>query len=276
MKRYPISRRSFIALSAISLSVPSTVLVSQPVRKPVQNNAVFDPVEIGRTDKNEPIYVKPGKFSFKDYTNQKHVFEGKASDLNGAVIYSSMFYHEHLDVDVFPSDVRDLMLVFVNVDNVRLPADTIYVLTTQNMTPWAQEIADRQAGKLMNQPVMVISDRMPKRILVQNDLRDWELDVNDQPVKLVNEKAEKMAGRSIDPTDIPATKIASIDDLPTTKGFEAIYKETEPAPTLDEKAILEAIAAKSGIAATSAELIQQIDDEMNRMAAMKLKLEAGK
>lgn len=50
-----------------------------------------------------------------------------------------------------------------------------------------------------------------KRFTVQNDLRDWEIDHMNKPVKVVNEKYWDQVGLSIDPKDIPLQKLSSID-----------------------------------------------------------------
>ena len=53
-----------------------------------------------------------------------------------------------------------------------------------------------------------------RRFKVQNDLRDWEIDHTDKPIKVINEKYWEMSGYSIDAKDIPLQKIESIDRVP--------------------------------------------------------------
>lgn len=46
-----------------------------------------------------------------------------------------------------------------------------------------------------------------RRFKIQNDLRDWEIDDKDKPVKVINQKYWDLEGVSVDPKDIPAQKI---------------------------------------------------------------------
>lgn len=46
-----------------------------------------------------------------------------------------------------------------------------------------------------------------RRFKIQNDLRDWELDSKDKPVKVINEKFWNLQDISTDPKDIPTEKI---------------------------------------------------------------------
>lgn len=46
-----------------------------------------------------------------------------------------------------------------------------------------------------------------RRFKIQNDLRDWEVDNKNKPVKVINEKFWVMQEVSVDPKDIPAQKI---------------------------------------------------------------------
>lgn len=46
------------------------------------------------------------------------------------------------------------------------------------------------------------------RFKVQNDLRDWEIDGSNKPIKVRNEKYWNMKGISVDPQFIPKEKIS--------------------------------------------------------------------
>ncbi len=120
--------------------------------------------------------------SLKNFTNVPFCFPGHEKELDGITIYASCFCQSVLDTDVFPADVKNLTLVYCNLDNVNIPAG-----------------------------VTVVEFRPAIRFKVQNDLRDWELDGNNLPVKVCGEKAWIMAGCSVDPADIPATPAKSID-----------------------------------------------------------------
>ncbi len=149
-------------------------------------------VEIGRTPgKHEPIILEyadtwadgePGP-SFQNYTNRRNVFQGRGKELEGLTIYAACFYQEQPDVDVFPSDVKNLTLAFCNLDNVVIPSGVTLIQCST------------------------------RRLQVQNDLRDWEIDAQNRPVKLVNEEYWKSQGFFIDPLLIPARPVASIDDI---------------------------------------------------------------
>lgn len=204
-------------------------------------------VEIGRTTANEPIICEySDKWSMKDFTNRKNIFAGRARELTGLTIYASCFYQETLDSDVFPSDVKGLILVHCNLDNVRIPAG-----------------------------VTVIANRPAKRIQVQNDLRDWEIDANNNPVCVCGEKAELIAGRSVNPADIPMTRLSDISELPSKYDYVNAFKAFEPEPSLDEKAVLETLMARQSVLASDKVLAQMIDDEINRLTAIKLKMESA-
>lgn len=55
-----------------------------------------------------------------------------------------------------------------------------------------------------------------RRFQIQNDLREWEIDKLNKSVKVINEKLWNMKGISIDPLDIPKTKI-SLDKVTIVK-----------------------------------------------------------
>ena len=77
-----------------------------------------------------------------------------------------------------------------------------------------------------------------RRIQVQNDLRDWELDRGNKPVKVTNEKYWLLKQISVDPKYIPKEKI-SLEKVTIVK--DADNKDVEVIEQLDpEKAIKEA------------------------------------
>jgi hypothetical protein len=121
------------------------------------------------------------KYSYQDFSGRSLL---NAKNLDGLTIYKSSFAQEEPDTEVFPPDVKDLRLVCVNVDNVRIPAG----VTVNN-----------RGGECGSR----------RRYKVQNDGRDWEVDKDDKPAKLINEEAEAAADRSIDPADIPSDAAVS-------------------------------------------------------------------
>lgn len=137
----------------------------------------FNTLEIGRDEKNQPIHIMPdSRWSFQDFTNQKNIFVGRAKELPGIVIYKSCFYQEGKpDQDVFPSDVKNLTLVWCNLDNVRVPAGVTLISCTQ------------------------------RRIVAHDDGTDWLVDDSNTFVEPVN------APLPIDPT-IAKVEAVSPDD----------------------------------------------------------------
>lgn len=115
------------------------------------------------------------KLSGKDFTGKslkdEHI-------LPGTNIYASVFYQENKpDEHIFPEDMAGVSFYNCNLDNVYVPlGNTIIGGTHKNM-------------------------------MVQNDLRDWEIDETAKPIKVSNEKYWIAEGCSVDPKDIPLTKI---------------------------------------------------------------------
>lgn len=60
-----------------------------------------------------------------------------------------------------------------------------------------------------------------RRIQAQNDLRDWEIDRLNKPVKVVNEKFWTLRSVSVDPRDIPKTKIVVAEGEDTGNKIKA-------------------------------------------------------
>ncbi len=47
-----------------------------------------------------------------------------------------------------------------------------------------------------------------RRIQIQNDLREWEIDKQNKPTKVLNEKMWALKNISVDVRDIPKTKVS--------------------------------------------------------------------
>ena len=118
------------------------------------------------------------KASGKDFHNfPEYKFSNKT-------VYASNFSQEIPDSDIFAEDTENVTFVQCNLDNVKLPDGSAVIGGSQ------------------------------RSFKVQNDLRDWEVDDRDKPVKLVNEDYWKSRGFSVNPEDIPAQKITKVDDAP--------------------------------------------------------------
>lgn len=92
-------------------------------------------------------------YSRKDFTGRTLV---EATDLNGQTIRGSCFSQEVPDSHIFPEDMTGVTFINCNLDNVFIPDGN------------------------------TLQDCSNRRFEAQNDLNDWEIDHNDDPVKLVN------------------------------------------------------------------------------------------
>jgi hypothetical protein len=118
--------------------------------------------------------------SFKDFSNQPvtHL------DFNGKVIYSTVFYHETPDYAPFPKDMKGTTFIKCNLDNVIVPEGNMIIDCTQ------------------------------RRFKAQNDLNDWLIDENDNPVKPVDFKIYEKHGLEMPkPENIPSEKASKPIDL---------------------------------------------------------------
>lgn len=138
-------------------------------------------VEIGRDAKHKAnIITYSDKYSLKSFVR---IDLSSAKDLNGQTIYASHFAREVPDTHVFPDDMLGVTFVRCHLENVYVP------------------------------PGNILIDCWTTRYKVQNDLRDWEIDSENKPVKLINEEKWKDEGYSIDAKDIPAQKISDISEI---------------------------------------------------------------
>jgi hypothetical protein len=125
------------------------------------------------------------KYSFKDFTHHKFV-KVDPKEFNDTVIVGSCFYQEgDPDQKVFPDGMKGVTFKRCNLDNVLIPEGNT-----------------------------VDKDCTTKRIKVQNDLRDWILDKDNKPVEVMGKEIWESKGLSIDPAEIPATKLNDIKDIP--------------------------------------------------------------
>lgn len=141
-------------------------------------------IEIGRDEKNNPITIEyHPAWSMKDFTGWW--WQQRALPAPGTIIYSSVFENENLDAEIFPAEMKGVSFYFCNLNNIIIPD-----------------------GNFIHESCSRI------RFEVQNDLRDWQVDHKNNPVKVLNEKYWAMKGFSIDPKDIPAEEISHIDLAP--------------------------------------------------------------
>jgi len=120
------------------------------------------------------------KYSYKDFLNQSFKKE-KAEDFNNSIIIGSTFYQEWVEgdikKDIFPEGMTGVIFKKCNLDNVEVPVGNTVDKSSVN-----------------------------KKIKVQNDLEDWILDKDDNPVEPIRKEKFVEYNLSIDPADIPLTK----------------------------------------------------------------------
>ena len=129
------------------------------------------------------------KYSFKDFMNKKFI-NVDSSEFNNTEIKGTCFYQESkysisglsakpIDpiTDVFPLNMTGVTFIRCNLDNVKIPI--------------GNTIGERCSNR---------------KIRVQNDMSDWELDTNSKPTKPLDETERIEKGVSIDPKDIPITR----------------------------------------------------------------------
>ena len=121
------------------------------------------------------------RYSRRDFTGRSLV--GR-KDMDGIAVYGSCFSHETPESEVFPPEVKGLVLVRCNLDNVALPAGATAIDCTR------------------------------RRFRVQNDLNDWLIDEHDAPVKPTTWRAFEKRGLPVpSPVGIPAQKVVEPVDL---------------------------------------------------------------
>lgn len=129
-------------------------------------------------------------YSRKDFTGRTLI---EATDLNGQTITGSCFSQETPDSEIFPVGMTGVTFINCNLDNVIIPDGN------------------------------TVQDCSTRRFQVQNDLNDWEIDENDDPVKLVNSvMLDKRGIDQPDPSSIPAEPVESpIDYTDTTRNVRS-------------------------------------------------------
>lgn len=115
------------------------------------------------------------KYSGKDFSGQSFL---NAKDLDGLVIYASVFYQEgEPDKVIFPANMENVTFLNCNLDNV-------YIDTNKNG----------------------IVGGTRRKIKAQNDLEDWILDKDLKPVEPMSKSAFIELNISTDSKDIPINK----------------------------------------------------------------------
>lgn len=120
------------------------------------------------------------EFSFKR-------FGGSLIIPSGTTVYATNFSREVPDSTVFRSTMTGVTFLECNLDNILIPEGNI--VKTIYRTP-------------------------ARRFRAENDLRDWLLDTQDQPTRLIDEEYWDEKGYSVDPRDIPPQRIRSPEEIP--------------------------------------------------------------
>ena len=121
------------------------------------------------------IYNADEKYSWKDFTGQ---ILTDRKDLNDKIIFGSCFSQEIPDTKVFPDDMKNVIFVNCNLDNVYIPAGNIVMGSTQ------------------------------RRFKVMNDWEDWIVDKDNKPIEPIDKEKFIELGISVDPKDIPKEKLS--------------------------------------------------------------------
>jgi hypothetical protein len=125
------------------------------------------------------------KYSYKAFPTHGLSFKGvDATEFNGTEIIGACFFQEWVEgdaeviKDIFPNGMTGVIFTKCNLDNISIPVGNTVVGGTE------------------------------KGIKVQNDLDDWTIDKGDKKaLEPLNKEERVKAGVSIDPKDIPKTKL---------------------------------------------------------------------
>lgn len=127
--------------------------------------------------------------SFKDFTG-RNLRNEKIEP--GETIEASCFSQEKPDTHVFPDDMTGVTFLRCNLDNVFIPEGNLMI------------------------------DCRQRRFLVQNDGNDWEVDENNLPVQLLNNKIfTKLGLDAPTPEELPLERVDEAIDWVAVKTAEA-------------------------------------------------------
>ena len=118
----------------------------------------------------DTVYNADDKYSWKDFTGRTLQ---DTKDLDNKIIFGSCFSQEIPDTKVFPDDMKNVIFVNCNLDNVYIPAGNTVIGSTQ------------------------------RRFKVQTDRSDWFVDNDNKPIKPIDEDKYIELGLSTDPKDLP-------------------------------------------------------------------------
>ncbi len=145
-------------------------------------------------------YLLSDKYSNKDFTG--HDLSAR-NDMDGIVIHGSCFSNEELDAKSLPQNLVGTTFILCNLANVKIPAGATVI------------------------------DCNTMRFKVQNDGEDWVVDSQNKPVEPIAKKLFLMYGLSIDPLQIPPSKIPvpvltkHVNDINTLKAVSLKLAEDQ-------------------------------------------------
>lgn len=149
----------------------------------IPNLALATQVEYGGN-----FYECDEEYSFKDFTGESFVDK---QIIPGTIICRSCFSNETPDARIFQEQMVDVTFIEGNLDNVHIPEGNTVLGASQ------------------------------KRFKIQNDLRDWQIDEQDRPIKVLGKDYWEEKGISVDPVEIPDEKIV----IGKGEDFEEVLKE---------------------------------------------------
>lgn len=117
-------------------------------------------------------------FSSRDYTNL--ILDDVQHYMNDETIRGACFSQQQPDTKVFPDEMTGVTFVNCNLDNCIIPEGNTLI------------------------------DCSNRRYQVQNDLNDWEIDENNNPVRLVDwQYFEKLGLEQPSPDLIPSEQVST-------------------------------------------------------------------
>jgi len=122
---------------------------------------------------NNLEFTYDDNYSHKDFTGRELLDK----DLSGITIFGSCFLQEIPDSKIFPDNMTGVTFINCNLDNVFIPAGNETIGCSQ------------------------------RKFKVQNDMIDWILDTDLKPKEPISKEEFIKYGISIDPKDIPKTKM---------------------------------------------------------------------
>lgn len=147
-------------------------------------------------------YNYDASLSLRDFTGRIFTLD----DLNGKVIYGSCFSNTNLDAHIFSEGMLGVTFIKCNLDNVFIPEGNTVIDCSQ------------------------------RKIQVQNDGNDWEIDEDGNPIHPVDFNIYEKFGLEIPvPSEIPNKRVERSVNWFEVKNYEKIVAEEALSTKLEIK-----------------------------------------